>query len=219
VSIKISTPFSTTSQFGHQKEISLSLCLNSCICDFGNQTIRPFKYAIPLARRWLINWQTNGNGNYDLAYVGYDKTIVKGTTLTAHDREGNPFGGCVVTGRSITTDLNGVVMNLTARKIVVSENDLQDLNSYAHSIRSAQQEIWTFSVPCTAGFVFGLDSRPLGSVTVEARKVGDAAWVDLEAGDIDLSPWDGTAQDFEIRVTADAVSTPVSVQINLTVHT
>lgn len=57
---------------------------------------------------------------------------------------------------------------------------------------------------CLAGY--NLWAEPSAHVTIEGKKVGDVSWVSLVHPGIDLSPFDGTRQLFDVRVTSANIS-------------
>ncbi len=56
-----------------------------------------------------------------------------------------------------------------------------------------------FQIGCMAGTY--LRGTAVDDVAVEARIVGDVSWINLETTPIDLTPYDDTFQDFELRFT------------------
>lgn len=80
--------------------------------------------------------------------------------------------------------------------------DTQDnpLTAASLSVTASQTQIFTIRVECRSGYF--LRSETAADLTVEARRVGDAAWIDLETSQIDLSAWNATRQNFELRLTA-----------------
>jgi hypothetical protein len=98
-------------------------------------------------------------------------------------------------------------MNLTCREIADTAASIQDVPAVSNSIDAGAQETFTIPVDCAADTILTLSPRTVPNLTIEARRVGDIAWIDLSSFDVDLSPWDGTTQDFEIRITAGSVAT------------
>jgi hypothetical protein len=50
-----------------------------------------------------------------------------------------------------------------------------------------------------------LRSETVSDLTVEARLSGTSTWINIETTPIDLTTWNGSRQNFEIRLTADNV--------------
>ncbi len=57
----------------------------------------------------------------------------------------------------------------------------------------------TIRVECRANYF--LRAQTIADFTIEGRKVGDSTWIDLETTGIALTPFAGTKQNFEIRLT------------------
>lgn len=62
-----------------------------------------------------------------------------------------------------------------------------------------------------------LYSETVGDLTVEGRIAGGGSFTDLEGSYIDLTPYAGTRQTFDIRITAGSVSTPTRRKFRLRV--
>jgi hypothetical protein len=165
----------------------------------------PLKYALPLAKRVLVNKQTK-NQDVTLPVIGYDPSLRKDFAIAPKDRDGVSLGNFLIKGVSITISSQGLLMNLTARELADTDDPLQEISSTSNSIASGAVQTYTIPVDCADGRVLTLDPRPIADLTIEAKRSADSVWVDFETTDIDLSPWDGTTQDFDIRVTAGAVS-------------
>lgn len=59
-------------------------------------------------------------------------------------------------------------------------------------------------VNCRTGL--SLASESVSDLLVEAKHEDDSSWVNLETTPIDLTAFDGTRQNFDVRLTAAAVS-------------
>lgn len=66
---------------------------------------------------------------------------------------------------------------------------------------------------CLAGYK--LWAEPSAHVTIAGRKVGDVSWVSLVYPGIDLTPFDGTRQLFDIRVTSANITGVVREESNV----
>jgi hypothetical protein len=167
----------------------------------------PLKYGIPLAKRVLVRKQQT-DGTIDLAYIGYDAALAKGVPIAPKDRDGNSLGNVLIVGRRIEIDDQGLVMVLQTREIVATDEPLQQMSSlenYATTIDEGAALVFTVPIACGDGFSLQIDPSTLSLLKVEARHVElpALAWTDLETANIDLSPWDGDVENFEIRVTSD----------------
>ena len=76
--------------------------------------------------------------------------------------------------------------------------------SSTFAVRNLTDESLTIRIDCETGY--SLSSQATADAAVEVRRVGDVPWVNLETTPISLTPWDGTQQDFEIRVTAGTIT-------------
>jgi len=165
----------------------------------------PLKYGIPLATRVLVNRQ-NKNQNVTLPVIGYDASLRKGFAIAPKDRDGVSLGNFLITGVGINFSNQGLFMNLTAREISDTTKPLQDVPATSNSIAAGAVQTYTIPIDCTDGFVLTLSPRPVDDLVIEAKRSADSVWIDLESLDIDLSTWDGTTQDFDIRITAGSVT-------------
>lgn len=88
-------------------------------------------------------------------------------------------------------------------KFVTTTSD--PLQRVTETVRANGSNIRTIRVQLAeAGFFLKCD-HDVADVAVEGRAAGDVSWIDLETTGIDLSSYDGTSQDFEIRYTAGDV--------------
>lgn len=164
----------------------------------------PAQFFLPLAKRILIQRQTS-SGSAGIPYLGYDEALDVGTPVAPPDRNGNVQGNFLITNQAIEISRNGLVMNLTCRQMAESTEPLQRLPSYGRTIDEGEELIFTLPIECLDGYKLFINPGTLPHLSIEARHVEtpEAAWTNL--GDLDLSPWDGTTEDFEIRITAGAV--------------
>lgn len=93
--------------------------------------------------------------------------------------------------------------------------DLSDnlLTAFAAQVLSASAITFTVRVDCRSGFF--LTAETVSEVVVEARHNGMGSWTDIVASPFDLSAFDGTRQNFEIRLTAEETAVILYRQIKL----
>lgn len=84
--------------------------------------------------------------------------------------------------------------------------DLNDnpISSYTMSVYSGAAPVLQLRADCKAGYSLSCDT--VADLAVEARKLGDTPWINIETTPIDLAAYDGTRQTFEIRLTAAVVT-------------
>lgn len=179
----------------------------------------PLKYGIALARRILLQRQTDA-GVVNVPILGYDKTLVKGLPIALYDRpqRGSAYlGAYLVTGRRITIDDGGVVMNLSGRVMASSEQPLQEVSSYGRTIGAGETLNFVIPIYCATGYSLFIAPTAVSNLTIMARPVEliPPAFTDLEADDISLTAYAGTVKNFEIEITAGAVSVVTHVEFNL----
>jgi|GEM_PF-4573093 len=78
------------------------------------------------------------------------------------------------------------------------------ISSFTTAIDSGAVQVYTIRIDCRTGYSLFADA--VASLTVEAKRTADADYTDIEASPIDLSAWDGTTQEFQVRLTAASVS-------------
>lgn len=178
----------------------------------------PLKFALPLTKRVLAAIKA-GLRTGSAPFIGYDATLKKGVSVAIYDRVGVFFGNFFITGWSIEiTREGGLIMTLTVKEMAASSGSLQELDSYTSTMTEGDQVIWTFPIDCVAGFFLSTGPTSVPNVVIEAKHVGGLSWIDLETGDLALAPWDGTTEDFDIRLTAGAVAVPTEVPFDLFVR-
>lgn len=89
------------------------------------------------------------------------------------------------------------------------------ISSFSMLINTLSVQTLTIRVECRTGYF--LRCETVANIAVEARKVGDVPWINLETTPIDLSPFNATKQNFEIRLTAASVTTITRENFKLTV--
>lgn len=165
----------------------------------------PLKYAIPLARRILYKAKY-APANADLTIIGIDDAVSKGAVFTAKDKNGVSLGVFIAEGYSGQGGVQGYengravfshTMTVQGSQIPTDVPDAV-ITSYSLTVGSASAITITRDIECFDGYE--LTSDTVSDLTVEARISG--AWTNIETGAIDLSPYDGTTQTFEIRLTA-----------------
>lgn len=78
------------------------------------------------------------------------------------------------------------------------------ISSFSMSIESAAVQTLTLRIECRTSYF--LSCETVADLAVEGRKAGDVTWINLETTPIDLSAYNGTRQNFEIRLTAASVA-------------
>lgn len=173
----------------------------------------PVIYLIPLVRRLLLSSGAESSQS-QFAYVGFSREITKGLPCTV-DRRGTVEGTFLLMGREITFGPSGVITNWVGKKLaVVSDYNFSDENpvgAYVFVMESDDEKIFDVNIQCKS--MYEIFADPVPGVVIEARKVGDLGWTDIELGSYDLTPYDGTAQPFEIRITTGTISSTSSVAV------
>ena len=60
-------------------------------------------------------------------------------------------------------------------------------------------------IDCRSGYILRV-KNPVEVVAVNAKHTSEDSYTDLETDSIDLSPWNGSREIFDIRLTGDEVS-------------
>lgn len=87
---------------------------------------------------------------------------------------------------------------------MIFDQDGNPISSFSTLIESGDVQTYNLRVECRAGYSFY--AEVVSDLTLEAKRTLDSSWVDIETTPIDLSPWDGTTQNFQFRVTAGTVT-------------
>lgn len=176
----------------------------------------PLRYLEPLAQRVIVQRQA-GAGTVGIPVIAYDKTLRKGIPIKVGDRDGNFLGNFLIVGREIDIDASGVIMNLTGRAIPGSTEALQQIPVYARSANSG--EVLTFTIPiiCTTGYTLRVLQGSVTNVAIEARHGVAGAFTNIETTELDLSPWDGSTENFQVRITVGTISAVTRIQFDLNV--
>lgn len=95
--------------------------------------------------------------------------------------------------------------------------DLDDnpVQSFPFSIESEEVKTFTVRLECRTNYF--LRAQNVSLLTIEARKAGESSWTNIETDAINLSAFDGTRQNFEIRMTAAEVSGAENINFKITV--
>lgn len=88
--------------------------------------------------------------------------------------------------------------------MIFDTNDVP-LRSARAAVRSGEVRTMTIRLECHTGRQLEM-AEAVANVAIEARAVGSVSWTNLETTPISLTPYNGTFQDFEIRLTGGAVS-------------
>jgi hypothetical protein len=98
-----------------------------------------------------------------------------------------------------------------------AENDTVNL-----ALESLASVIHTVQIDCFSGQSLYM-SATVPDLTVEARHGTVGAWTDLETTAIDLTPYDGSRETFQIQITAPAAASHYTrafpVYVGPTIHT
>lgn len=80
------------------------------------------------------------------------------------------------------------------------------INSYAGSIKAGDNEIYRFTMFCRSGLELRTTSA-VSDLLIEGRIYGSGdAFTNLETDGLDVSPYNGTVQEFEVKITAGNVA-------------
>lgn len=83
---------------------------------------------------------------------------------------------------------------------MIRDADGNPVSSFSTSMRTGDVAAYTLVLDCESGYEFFADA--VTDLAVEAKRSADASWVDIETTPIDLTPWAGTQQPFDVRLTA-----------------
>ena len=98
----------------------------------------------------------------------------------------------------------------------IKDTDGNIISGAAFVVRSTENEIGTFEIDCAAGW--SLYGTVTSEMVVEARHGSSGGWTDIETTPIDLTPWDGSTETFQFRVTAPTVTVASTIAYTLTVR-
>lgn len=94
-------------------------------------------------------------------------------------------------------------------------NDLEMLGA-SLSFRSGDVVTCDFEVDCLDGY--SLFGEALADVAVELKHVGDVSWTDIETTPYDVSAYDGSTENFQLRVTVGTITIYDRVPFTLTMR-
>jgi hypothetical protein len=80
------------------------------------------------------------------------------------------------------------------------------LDTITLALESGQNRVYTITIDCFTGHE--LSGEVVGDIAVEARHGIVGAYTDIETTPIDLSPYNGSTETFQIRVTAGTITAP-----------
>jgi hypothetical protein len=87
---------------------------------------------------------------------------------------------------------------------MIYDTDDNPISSYSMSVSSGAAPVLQIRADCKTGY--SLSCETVADLAVEARKLGDTVWINIETTPISLAAYDGTRQTFEIRMTAAVVT-------------
>lgn len=176
----------------------------------------PVTYLIPLVRRMILA-QAEQNRQIQTAYIGFNQALHKGLPVTFNGRN-EVIGTFLLTGIDIAFNRSGTQMLLTGRELnEIAEfvfGDENPVGAYALILTSNEVKTFDLSIFCKNGYSLSCTAVP--GIAVEAKRTADVSWTDIEGSSYDLSPYDQTFQDFQIRLTAGVFTAKGTVQILIT---
>ena len=168
----------------------------------------PLDSAIPLARRVLAKAQDYPI-NASLVLNDVDKRIRRGFVFQVKDLSNTLQGTFVAEGYSgefqtdQTTSVTTWQMQVEASQVATVPD--AEISSYSIFLSAGETLVFQREFNCFDGYQ--LTSETVSDLTVEARESGVGSYTNIETGSIDLSPFAGTTQDFDIRLTAGTTTT------------
>jgi hypothetical protein len=88
--------------------------------------------------------------------------------------------------------------------MIYDTDDNRILSTYI-PISSSETKSFTLTLTCTTGYFFR--GEVVANLTVEAKHSGSGSWTNIETTPIALATWNGTNQDFNVRITSGAITT------------
>lgn len=171
----------------------------------------PLTLAVPWARRHIKRRQA-GEKELESSIERYHPGLVKGAVLGFDGRDygsgADSLGFFIVTGRNIPFGNGFVNTNLVGDQVPTTSNfSLGPSNpSSGFNYAVASNSSITFEVPIDCVTGYELFAETVDTLTVEARKLGDVSWTDIETTPIDLTADAGLRVTYEIRLTAAVVT-------------
>lgn len=83
---------------------------------------------------------------------------------------------------------------------MIRDTNGNPVGTFATSIQASASQTYTVKIDCESDYELAADA--VSDLTVEAKRTADVSWINIETTPIDLSAWNGTLQEFQIRVTA-----------------
>lgn len=95
--------------------------------------------------------------------------------------------------------------------------DLGDnpISSFSFALQHGQPIVLQIKIDCVSGYA--LHCSDTTGIEVHGRLAGSESWIDLETSSIDLTPYGGSKQIFDIRLRGDEVGSKTRVKPRLTV--
>lgn len=88
---------------------------------------------------------------------------------------------------------------------MIYDHDDQPLVSVNAGIKSEEAIQFKIEIDCKAGYF--MRATPVADLLVQARHHGTGgAFTDIESTPFDLTPWDGSQEEFDIRITAGVIT-------------
>lgn len=85
---------------------------------------------------------------------------------------------------------------------MIRDTDGNPISTYIGYIEPSQVQTCTLQIDCEENTFLSCETT--SAFVVEARKLGDLSWVNIETTRIPLTPYVPTRTSFEVRVTASA---------------
>lgn len=162
----------------------------------------PLPYGIPLGERYLRYLQTKGR-TCTFSNIGYDPALRKGMTVQVKDRAAASMGNFLLLAAPLRVSSGGLFLDISAKEIADTTGPLT-YSSWATIITESTSQVFTIPIECDDDST--LAASTVADLLVEARLSGVGGYTNIETGTLDLSPYAGTTQNFDIRVTAGAIA-------------
>lgn len=183
----------------------------------------PSRQAIALARRFLKRLTgevSDLSGSVD--FIGYDQRARRGEIVRIKNRLGSSIAdfitlGFSVSGADLGTPTQAITTTRSLREVLASELGDDTIEAVDVELDADAETTFRISRLATIGKVLKV-SGSVADVEILGKHVDDVSFVDLEASSIDLSPWNGSIADFDIKIVAGSISAPVSVSFEIIVE-
>ena len=100
--------------------------------------------------------------------------------------------------------------------MAIYDTDGHVIYSVPVSLFPGQQKAATIQIDCVDGY--SLYGAAVADVAVEARHGTSGSWTNIETTPIDLTPWDGSRETFQVRFTNESSTAQDSRSMALTVR-